>query len=116
MQNTKQNKNKKRMADSSTSSSPDFKSHLSGSASELSEYANRLDEEVAQLLIDIRRIGVDGEPNVLFGDLFDDDQVSNYYEALVGTLKAAKKRKLIVFEGQLLLKGVSDKVQISICD
>ena len=106
------------MADSSSSSSssPDFKSQITGSASELSEYANRLDEEVAQLLIDIRRIGIDGEPNVLFGDLFDDDIVSNYYEALVGTLKAAKKRKLIVFEGQLLLKGVSDKVQISICD
>lgn len=77
---------------------------------------NRLDEECAQLVIDIRRIGVKGEPYVSFGELFDDDEVSNYYEALVGTLKAAKKRKLIEFEGQLLLKGVSDKVKISLVD
>ena len=54
---------------------------------------NRLDEECAQLVIDIRRIGVQGQPCVSFGDLFDDDEVSNYYEALVGTLKAAKKTK-----------------------
>jgi hypothetical protein len=52
----------------------------------------------------------------LFGDLFDDDEVSNYYEALVGTLKAAKKRGLITFAGQMLLKGPHDKVKISICE
>jgi hypothetical protein len=31
---------------------------------------------------------------------------------LLGTLKAAKKRKLIYFEGELLLQGVHDKVDI----
>ena len=77
---------------------------------------NRLDEECAQLLVDIRRIGVDGEPHTTFGELFDDETVANYYEALVGTLKAAKKRKMIDFKGQLLLKGVSDKVKISIVE
>jgi len=92
----------------------DIKSSVSRSESELSEYASRLDEECAQLLVDIRRIGVEGEPHTTFGELFDDDEVSNYYEALVGTLKAAKKRKMITFQGQLLLKGVSDKVKISI--
>ena len=75
-----------------------------------------MDEECAQLLVDIRRIGEAGEPHVLFGDLFDDDEVANYYEALVGTLKAAKKRGLIKFQGQMLLKGVHDKVQIEICE
>lgn len=77
---------------------------------------SRLDEEVAQLLIDIRRIGDAGEPHVLFGQLFDDDEVANYYEALVGTLKAAKKRGLIEFKGQMLLKGVNDNVKISIVE
>lgn len=77
---------------------------------------SRLDEEVAQLLIDIRRIGDAGEPHVLFGQLFDDDEVANYYEALVGTLKAAKKRGLVEFKGQMLLKGVNDKVKISIVE
>jgi hypothetical protein len=73
-----------------------------------------LDAECNQLLADIRRIGEPGEPHVLFGELFDDDAVANYYEALVGTLKTAKKRGLIEFKGQMLLKGVNDKVKITI--
>jgi len=63
---------------------------------------------------DIRRIGEDGTPSVTFGALFDDDDVQQYYEALVGTLKSAKKRGLIDYKGILLLKGVSDNVVISI--
>lgn len=62
--------------------------------------------------MDIQRIG-DGE-EVKFGALFDDDAVANYYEALVGTLKTAKKRGVIDFKGQMLLKGVHDNVIISI--
>eukprot|EP00537_Pseudo-nitzschia_pungens_P000562 CAMPEP_0172368536 /NCGR_PEP_ID=MMETSP1060-20121228/27830_1 /TAXON_ID=37318 /ORGANISM="Pseudo-nitzschia pungens, Strain cf. cingulata" /LENGTH=100 /DNA_ID=CAMNT_0013093165 /DNA_START=44 /DNA_END=346 /DNA_ORIENTATION=+ len=96
--------------------SSDIKSSISRSESELSEYASRLDEECAQLLVDIRRVGVAGEPHTTFGELFDDEEVTNYYEALVGTLKAAKKRKMIIFQGQLLLKGVSDNVKISIVE
>jgi hypothetical protein len=75
----------------------------------------RLEEEIKQLLIDIDRIGTAGVPNVTFGELFDDDDVQQYYEALVGTLKCAKKRGLIEYNGILLLKGVSDSVVISIC-
>jgi hypothetical protein len=82
----------------------------------LSTPQSRLDEECAKLLLDIRRIGEPGEPYVLFGDLFDDDEVANYYEALVGTLKAAKKRGLVEFKGQMLLKGPHDKVKITICE
>lgn len=77
---------------------------------------SRLDEECEQLLSDIRRIGEPGEPFVLFGDLFDDDEVQNYYEALVGTLKSAKKRGKIEFKGQMLLKGAHDKVKITILE
>jgi len=51
---------------------------------------------------------------VKFGELFDDEKVANYYEALVGTLKAAKKKGLIEYKGQYLLKGMSDKVVINI--
>ena len=71
-------------------------------------------EEMEQLLTDIKRIGESGEPYVEFGDLFDDEEVANYYEALVGTLKAAKKKGLINYEGQFLLKGFTNKVIISI--
>jgi len=97
-------------------SSPEIKRNVSRSDSHVSEYETRLDEECAQLLVDIRRIGEEGEPHVLFGDLFDDDEVANYYEALVGTLKAAKKRGLIEFKGQMLLKGVNDKTKITIVE
>lgn len=65
-------------------------------------------------MIDIRRLGTAGAPQVKFGELFDDDDVQQYYEALVGTLKSAKKRGLIEYKGILLLKGVSDDVIISI--
>ena len=73
-----------------------------------------MNEEIQQLLKDIRRVGECGKSFVNFGELFDDDAVANYYEALVGTLKAAKKKGLIKYEGQFLLKGFNDKVVISI--
>jgi Costars len=79
----------------------------------------RLNDEIHQLLVDIRRIGPTYPypcPKVLFGELFVDDQVEQYYEALVGTLKSAKKRNLIHFNGQMLLKGVHDHVVIAVCE
>ncbi|KAG7340157.1 hypothetical protein IV203_037239 [Nitzschia inconspicua] len=69
-------------------SSPEIKSSISMSDSHVSEYESRLDEECAKLLLDIRRIGEPGEPFVLFGDLFDDDEVANYYEALDLTIRS----------------------------
>jgi hypothetical protein len=70
----------------------------------------RLEEECLQLIADIQRIG--GGSDVKFGALFDDDDVQQYYEALVGTLKTAKKRGYIQFKGQMLLKGPHDNVVI----
>jgi len=80
----------------------------------VNEQKTRIDEEIQQLFLDIRRLGTSGSDDVEFGQLFDDETVQNYYEALVGTLKSAKKRGLIEFKGQMLLKGVHDKVVISI--
>jgi len=88
--------------------------HVSTSEKVLQEQVIRMNEEIQQLLKDITRVGESGKPYVNFGELFDDDEVANYYEALVGTLKAAKKKGLIKYEGQFLLKGVSDKVAITI--
>mmetsp|Transcript_2165 Transcript_2165/g.3007 ORF Transcript_2165/g.3007 Transcript_2165/m.3007 type:complete len:83 (+) Transcript_2165:231-479(+) len=76
------------------------------------DHQKRVDEEIERLVIDIRRIGTND--GVKFGELFDDDEVQQYYEALVGTLKSAKKRGVIDFKGQMLLKGVHDQVVISI--
>ncbi len=44
--------------------------------------------------------------------LFNDDRCANIFEALVGTLRAAKKRKVVTYEGELLLQGVHDNVEI----
>lgn len=74
----------------------------------------RVDREVNQLLTDILRITPEGSPFCTFGPLFEDPQVEQYYEALVGTLKSAKRKGLIRFKGQMLLKGMHDNVQIDI--
>ena len=74
----------------------------------------RVATEVNQLLQDIRRIGTSSENSCRFGDLFDDEHVQQYYEALVGTLQSAKKKGYIQYTGRLLLKGVSDDVVLSI--
>ena len=73
-----------------------------------------MEEEMQQLIKDIKRVGERGKPSATFAELFDDEQVANYYEALVGTLKAAKKKGRIDYTGQMLLKGISDNVVISI--
>jgi hypothetical protein len=88
---------------------------------------SRHEQELLQLLLDIRRIGSSGigiggantcqdSTCCRFGDLFDDPRVEQYYEALIGTLRSAKKRGLITFKGQMLLKGMHDKVVIRITD
>ncbi|XP_050993776.1 costars family protein ABRACL [Labeo rohita] len=74
-----------------------------------------VEHEVTLLVDEIRRLGsknADGKTSVKFGVLFNDDQCANLFEALVGTLKAAKRKKIITFEGELLLQGVHDNVDV----
>lgn len=47
-----------------------------------------------------------------FGVLFNDDKCANLFEALVGTLKAAKRKKILHYDGELLLQGVHDNVDV----
>ena len=63
-----------------------------------------VDREVASLLVHIQRLGTahpDGTHSVPYGILVRDDATANEFEALVGTLRAAKKRGLVAFEGQV---------------
>ncbi len=81
------------------------------------EHAALVEKEVKELLLDIKRLGsandsFEGKTTVKFGALFVDEKVEQFYEAIVGTLKAAKKRGLIDFKGQMLLKGAHDDVDI----
>uniref|UniRef100_A0A8D1FYK8 Costars family protein ABRACL n=1 Tax=Sus scrofa TaxID=9823 RepID=A0A8D1FYK8_PIG len=49
---------------------------------------------------------------VKFGVLFRDDKCANLFEARVGTLKAAIRRKSITYPEELLLQGVHDDADI----
>jgi len=76
-----------------------------------------VEEEVKLLAEEIRRLGTkqsDGTVNVTFGQLFHDDRCANLFEAIVGTLRAAKRKKIIKYDGELLLQGVHDKVIITL--
>lgn len=81
------------------------------------EASMRVDTEVHQLVNDIRRVGSNpGEPSVTFGELFDDETVQDTYEALVGTLRSAKRQGYIDFKGQMLFKGMHDDVTINVVE
>ena len=77
-----------------------------------------VDHEISMLIDEIKRLGTKdestGEYVVEFGVLFSDDRCANIFEALVGTLRAAKRKKIVTYEGQLLLQGVHDKVPIKL--
>lgn len=63
------------------------------------------------LVEEINRLGEkngNGKMSVKFGTLFEDDKCANLFEALVGTLRAAKKRGVVDFQGEILLQGKFD--------
>ena len=70
--------------------------------------------EVGELRHDIRRLGTqraeDGKWVVKYGVLFNETEQK--YEALLGTLIAARKKGVIDFKGQMLLKGAHDNTDI----
>lgn len=70
-------------------------------------------DEVALLVQEIGRIS-GGGTSVTFGELARDETVTQTFEALLGTLKAARKRGVIKFTGELLLMGQHDSVVISL--
>ncbi|XP_044530556.1 costars family protein ABRACL [Gracilinanus agilis] len=74
-----------------------------------------VEHEINLLVEEMQRLGTrgpDGKLSVKFGVLFQDDKCANLFEALVGTLKAAKRRKIVTYPGELLLQGVHDDVEI----
>ncbi|XP_021367228.1 costars family protein ABRACL-like [Mizuhopecten yessoensis] len=75
--------------------------------------------EVSLLVEELKRLGdnsrnADGNCVVKFGTLFEDDKCANMFEALVGTLRAAKKKKYIKYEGEMLLHGPHNNVEIEL--
>ncbi|KAI9379098.1 hypothetical protein POPTR_017G042432v4, partial [Populus trichocarpa] len=72
------------------------------------EEAERLKEETQRL----GKVQPGGSYEVNLRVLFNVDRCAHIFEALVGTLSAAKKRKVLSYEGELLLQGVHDNVKI----
>uniref|UniRef100_UPI00358ECB69 costars family protein ABRACL n=1 Tax=Myxine glutinosa TaxID=7769 RepID=UPI00358ECB69 len=71
--------------------------------------------DVSLLMEEIKRLGKtepDGRFCVTFGTLFADERCVQMFEALVGTLRAAKKQHLIDFPHEMLFQGVHDDVLI----
>ena len=72
-----------------------------------------VDREVAELQHQVKllgELGADGKHSVAFGVLYEKTQ--DIFEALAGTLKAAKKRGVVTYDSPLLLKGAHDKIRI----
>lgn len=70
-------------------------------------------EEIAKLKVEITRLGAkqpDGSIKVKFGTLFN--ETGDVFEALGGTLRAAKKRKIVKFDAEMLLQARDDDVDI----
>lgn len=79
------------------------------------ELEMNVEHEVKLLIEEIKRLGSpneEGKISVHFGVLFSDEKCANLFEALVGTLRAAKRKKIIQYEGEMLLQGAHDNVPI----
>jgi hypothetical protein len=77
--------------------------------------AKWVDKEIRKLIAQIQRLGAvgpDGKLQIKYGPLFD--ETTNIFEALSGTLKTAKKYKVVDYEGELLYQGASDNVVITL--
>ncbi|PVD35995.1 hypothetical protein C0Q70_02965 [Pomacea canaliculata] len=78
-----------------------------------------VEHEIQLLKEEIQRLGTpgpDGKLEVTFGILFNDDKCANLFEAIVGTLRAAKRKKIVKYDGELLLQGVHDNVKITLLE
>ena len=71
--------------------------------------------EVALLQLELLRLGSPSDEALAvatFGQVVDDERCEQIFEAVVGTLRAAKRSKAIRYDSEMLLKGVSDDVKI----
>lgn len=67
-----------------------------------------IEHEIKLLIEEIKRLGKPnekGQPVVKFGVIVKDEKCGDIFEALNGTLRAAKRKKVIHFDGEMLLQG-----------
>ena len=76
-----------------------------------------VEHDLELLIAGIKRLGSvesDGSCVATFGKVVDDEELEQQLESLVGTLKAGRRRGVLEWPGQLLLKGKDDAVQIKL--
>jgi len=76
-----------------------------------------VDHEIELLATALKRIGekqTDGSYTTTFIKVFKDEVLEQQLESLVGTLKAAKRKGVVDFQGQMLLQGAHDNVVITL--
>ncbi|KAH3731780.1 costars family protein ABRACL [Pelomyxa schiedti] len=76
-----------------------------------------VDQEVRLVVEHMKRLCTkqpDGTMGVKFAVFFGDSQVEQTFESLVGSLKAAKKRGVINFPGQMLLMPTHKDVMLTL--
>eukprot|EP00823_Brevimastigomonas_motovehiculus_P001701 TRINITY_DN1231_c0_g1_i1.p1 TRINITY_DN1231_c0_g1~~TRINITY_DN1231_c0_g1_i1.p1 ORF type:complete len:110 (+),score=34.68 TRINITY_DN1231_c0_g1_i1:54-383(+) len=71
-----------------------------------------VDKEVNLLVEQIGKLGTESKEGVVvkYGKLFK--ETADIFEALAGTMRAAKKRGLIKYQGELLLSPTHDNLDI----
>ncbi|KAB5591542.1 Type I phosphodiesterase/nucleotide pyrophosphatase [Ceratobasidium theobromae] len=75
------------------------------------------DKEIGLLQDEIKRLGEKpasgpGIAVVKFGKLVKDEKCSNLFEALNNVLRSAKKKGIVAFDGEILLQGAHDNVDV----
>lgn len=70
-------------------------------------------DEPTRLCQEIARIS-GGSNTIKYGELIVDEVVEQTFEAVFGTLKTARKRGLVAFQGELLLQGKHDNEPVSL--
>ena len=97
---------------------PASRPHVSsgaGAGGNTMEETEGVEKDLALLIAAFPRLGttnVDGSISTTFGRIIDDEELEQQLESLVGTLKAGRKRGLLAWEGQVLLKGPHDDVTV----
>jgi len=76
-----------------------------------------VENDLKLLTAGIKRLGVangDGSYTAMFGKIVDDEELEQQLESLVGTLKAGRRRGVLEWQGQLLLKGKDNEAPIKL--
>ena len=87
---------------------------VGGGAKEVEELVNH---DLDLLIEGLKRLGtkeVDGSIVAPFAKLVDDESLEQQLESLVGTLKAGRRRGVLDWKGQMLLKGPHDSEPIKL--